>query len=71
MSDVTVKGKKTKDSSHKSHLNAGKLKKKLSKRTMNEYDEEILRLNKKIKQLIWSNEQSEKQFMPSLHRTYA
>lgn len=38
---------------------------------MNEYDEEILRLNKKIKQLIWSNEQSEKQFMPSLHRTYA
>lgn len=27
---------------------------------MNHYDEEILRLNKKIKQLIWTNEQSEK-----------
>lgn len=27
---------------------------------MNHYDEEVLRLNKKIKQLIWRNEQSEK-----------
>lgn len=27
---------------------------------MNHYDDEILRLNKKIKQLIWRNEQSEK-----------
>lgn len=26
---------------------------------MNQYDDEILRLNKKIKQLIWRNEQSE------------
>lgn len=31
---------------------------------MNHYDEEILRLNKKIKQLIWQNEQSEKLFLP-------
>lgn len=38
---------------------------------MNYNDEEILRLNKKIKQLIWQNEQSEKRLLASVRSQFA